>query len=97
MRVVTAQLPPSTRTGPQSQATTLGAIRSHPLPSGGSREENLHRLATSGYLSDLSDLPTSAPPRWREKGPGDEGGDRATATLNTHGTAVPCYDAGGYT
>ncbi|MFM2216631.1 MAG: hypothetical protein RL240_949, partial [Planctomycetota bacterium] len=30
------------------------AIRSHPLPSGGSREENLHRLATSGYgaLSD---------------------------------------------
>ena len=55
MRVVTAQLPPSTRTGPQSQATTLGAIRSHPLPSGGSREENLHRLATSGYLSDLSD------------------------------------------
>ena len=58
MRVVTAQLPPSTRTGPQSQATTLGAIRSHPLPSGGSREVNLHRLATSGYLSDLSDLPS---------------------------------------
>ena len=42
-----------------------GVIRSHPLPSGGSREVNLHRLATSGYLSDLSDLsdlPTSVPP-----------------------------------
>ena len=25
------------------------ATRSHPLPSGGSREENLHRLATNGY------------------------------------------------
>ncbi|MFM2217188.1 MAG: hypothetical protein RL240_1506, partial [Planctomycetota bacterium] len=27
------------------------ASRSHPLPSGGSREENFHRLATRGYLS----------------------------------------------
>ena len=25
------------------------AIRSHPLPSGGGREENVHRLATRGY------------------------------------------------
>gem|GEM_PF-4003605 len=30
--------------------------------------------------------------RWREKGPGDEGGDRAAATFNALGTAVPCYD-----
>jgi len=40
MRVVSAQLQLSTRTGPQSHATTSRAIRSHPLPSGGSREEN---------------------------------------------------------
>jgi len=42
--------------------------------------------------SQQSRLPFS---RWREKGPGDEGGDRATATLNAHGTAVPCYDEWG--
>ena len=26
-----------------------GFLRSHPLPSGGSRDNNLHRLATGGY------------------------------------------------
>jgi|688.fasta_scaffold04999_16 hypothetical protein len=72
----------------------VGAIRSHPLPSGGSREENptvWRRVATclTCLTSQQARLPFS---RWREKGPGDEGGDRATATLNAHGTAVPCYD-----
>jgi hypothetical protein len=39
----------------------------------------------------------SPSPAGGSKGPGDEGGDRATVTLNAHGTAVPCYDGGGYT
>jgi|694.fasta_scaffold04934_6 hypothetical protein len=99
MRVVTAQLQPSTRTGPQSHATTLGlyvAIRCQALgvarktpPSG---DEWLRGRV------DMRDLKRASPsPAGGSKGPGDEGGDRATATLNTHGTAVPCYDAGGYT
>jgi|GEM_PF-6088823 len=60
----------------------------------------LRRVIRLGYrcltcltclTSQQARLPFS---RWREKGPGDEGGDRATATLNAHGTAVPCYDGG---
>ena len=85
MRVVTAQLQLSTRTGPQSHATTVGAIRSHPLPSGGSREENptvWRRVATclTCPTSHQAQLPFS---RWREKGQGDEGGDRATPSATT--------------
>ena len=37
-----------------------GFLRSHPLPSGGSRDNNLHRLATGGYWRQVATASTQA-------------------------------------
>ena len=38
-----------------------GFLRSHPLPSGGSRDNNLHRLATGGYQRQVATALRSHP------------------------------------
>jgi hypothetical protein len=54
--------------------------RSHPLPSGGRRQENLHRLANGGYMSTT----TTGERRLRQNG--GYGSTAVTAERNVNRT-----------